>query len=212
VGTLISNPIATPEAMAARYTNQGAATGGFCFHSNVNGMWLLKECLESWNADGRSMTIADLVQAAARSDPAGIINVDGESLLLSGDMPERINHELKVAACQPIRDIPGNEARFARVIFDSLAARYATALADLEQMFDRKLSRIHIIGGASRNQFLADLTSQRTGIPVECGHPESSTIGNFAVQLAGSDNPGHAITRLGVRQWASRICASSPQP
>ena len=48
VGTLTSTPIATREAMTARYTNQGAATGGFCFHSNVNGMWLLKQCMESW--------------------------------------------------------------------------------------------------------------------------------------------------------------------
>ena len=44
----IAQPIATPEALAARYTNQGAATGGFCFHTNVNGMWLLKQCMDTW--------------------------------------------------------------------------------------------------------------------------------------------------------------------
>ena len=109
---------------------------------------------------------------------------------------------------QPIPDIPGNEARFARIIFESLAARYATALSDLERMLDRKLSRIHMIGGASRNRLLADLTSQRTGLPVECGHPESSTIGNFAVQLAASEGPNGRTKREAIRKWAERLCAA----
>jgi rhamnulokinase len=212
VGTLVSTPVATPEALAARYTNQGAATGDFCFHSNVNGMWLLKQCMESWSREGRSLTIPDLIQQAGRSAAAGIINVDAEPLLLSGNMPERINHELNLVGCQSISDVPGNEPRFARVIFESLAARYASALADLENMVGHKLTRIHIIGGGSRNQLLADLTSQRSVLPVECGNPESSTIGNFAVQLASSENPRQAISHSEVRRWASRLCASSHQP
>ncbi|WP_348261526.1 FGGY-family carbohydrate kinase [Telmatobacter sp. DSM 110680] len=212
VGTVVSIPIATPEAMAARYTNQGAATGGFCFHTNVNGMWLLRQCMESWASEGRSLTIPGLVQEAASCECAGIINVDADPLLLSGDMPGRINRELAATGSQTVPETPGNEALFARVIFESLATRYATALADLEQMLDRKMSRIHIIGGASRNQLLADLTSQRTGIPVECGHPESSTIGNFAVQVAASESPTRPATRFEVRQWAGRLCSCLPEP
>ncbi len=216
VGTLVPAPIASPEALVAHYTNQGAATGGFCFHSNVNGMWLLKQCMESWTSQGRCLTIPGLIEQAAHRAYPGIINVDAEALLLSGKMPDRINHELSAAGCQPIPDIPGNEPLFARVIFESLAARYATALADLEQILNRKLARIHIIGGASRNQLLADLTSQRTGLPVECGHPESSTIGNFAVQLAASEGSGQRsgqpLTRAAVRGWAERLCEISRQP
>jgi len=212
VGTIVSDPITTPEAMAARYTNQGAATGGFCFHSNVNGMWLLRQCMESWASDGSIMTVPDLVQRAASCACAGIINVDAEPLMLAGEMPARINRQLELAGHEPIPDVRGNEPRFARVIFESLATRYAAAISDLERMLERKMKQIHVIGGASRNQLLADLTSERTGLPVECGHPESSTIGNFAVQLAASESKGDAITRDGVREWASSLCASSVSP
>jgi rhamnulokinase len=212
VGTLVAQPFATPEALATRYTNQGAATGGFCFHTNVNGMWLLKQCMEAWTNAGRKISIDELIrQAAARTSP-GTINVDAEPLLLSGNMPERINEQITAAGHQPIPDVPGNEPLFARVIFESLAARYAVALADLEQMLHRKLDRIHIIGGASRNQLLADLTARRTSLPVDCGHPESSTIGNFAVQLATSEEPGGGVTREGVRRWASMLSNPIPQP
>jgi rhamnulokinase len=210
VGTLISQPVATPAALAARYTNQGAATGGFCFHTNVNGMWLLKQCMEAWYSTGRDINISDLIQQAAACEPAAAINVDAEPLLLAGNMPARINEQIVAEGHRPIPDEPGNEPRFARVIFESLAARYAAALADLEQMLHRKLDRIHIIGGASRNKLLADLTAQRTGLPVDCGHPESSTIGNFAVQLSACEEPTGKLTLEAVRRWAGVL--SEPVP
>ena len=168
--------------------------------------------MESWASEGRTVSVPDLVQRAASCACAGLINVDAEPLMLAGEMPARINRELELAGHGPIPDVRGNEPRFGRVIFESLAARYAIAISDLERILGRKMKRIHVIGGASRNQLLADLTSERTGLPVECGHPESSTIGNFAVQLAASESKGDAITRDGVREWASGLCASSVSP
>jgi len=212
VGTLVAQPIATPKALTARYTNQGAATGGFCFHSNVNGMWLMKQCIDAWTSVGRNVALSDLIQQATACNSAETINVDAEPLLLAGNMPARINEQITAAGHQPIADVPGNEPLFARVILESLAARYAIALADLELMLNRKLDRIHIIGGASRNRLLAHLTAQHTGLPVDCGHPESSTIGNFAVQVAASEESHARVTRNGVRRWASLLSNPIPQP
>jgi rhamnulokinase len=207
VGTLVSAAITTPEAMAARYTNQGAPAGGFMFHTNVNGMWLIKQCMDAWAAGGRPWKIEDLVAAASACPaPMDVIDVDAESLLLDGNMPERINAELSKLGLDPIPDIAGNEHAFARLIFESLASRYASALANLEQMLGRKLERIHILGGGSRNKLLSKLTSARTGLPVEAGEPESSTIGNLAVQLAASEADGQLINPDAVRKWAGRIC------
>ncbi len=206
VGTLTATPITRPEAMQARYTNQGAATGSFCFHTNVNGMWLIKQCMDSWAAQGRAWTIEDLVKRAAECKPAAILDVDAETLLLDGNMPERINHELELRRLDTIPDVAGSEPMFARLIFESLAARYATALGHLEQMLDRKLDRIHVLGGGSRNQLLLSLTSDRTGLPVEAGEPESSTIGNFAVQIGVGDSNGKPLCADAVRHWAGQLC------
>jgi rhamnulokinase len=207
VGTLIPRAVTTREALSALYTNQGAAAGGFCFHTNVNGMWLLKQCMDAWAASGRPSTVEDLVNGATQGpDSVGTVNVDADPLLLAGEMPRRINDELLRSGHQPIPDIAGNEPAFARVIFESLAKRYAAALKDLEKMLDRRLARVHVIGGASRNQLLADLTSHRTGIPVTRGHPESSTIGNFAVQLASSETENKPLFGERVRHWANRLC------
>jgi rhamnulokinase len=131
--------------------------------------------------------------------------MDAETLMLDSDMPARINSELVRLGHAPIPDIPGNEPIFARLIFESLAARYASALLSLEHMLNRKLNRIHILGGASRNKLLVQLTEQRTGLPVSIGHPESTTIGNFAVQLAASESNGQPLNPSSIRTWASRL-------
>jgi rhamnulokinase len=209
VGTLTDGPVTTQDAFDARYTNLGAATGDLCFHTLVNGMWLLKQCMESWNADGRVWQSEDLVALAATSGFPGIINVDAEPLLLDSDMPERINHQLWRRRWTTIPDVQGNEPVFARVIFESLAARYASALQSLEGMLGRKMEKIHILGGASRNKLLTELTAQRTGLPVEIGEPESSTIGNFAVQLAASEAENQLISPESVRKWAKALGTDS---
>jgi rhamnulokinase len=209
VGTLIQSPVTTEAAMRAGYTNQGAAGGGFCFHTNVNGMWILKQCLESWKQAGRAWEIPALIARAAECNASGIIPVDAPPLMLAGDMPERLNDELRKLGCAPIEDRAGNEPRFARLIFESLAARYKTAIQSLEEMLGRPIRRIHILGGGSQNQLLTRLTAEHTGLPVETGNVESSTIGNFAVQLAVAESPDGTLTRDALRRWARTL--STPQ-
>jgi len=207
VGTVIPAPITTREAMDAGYTNQGAASGGFCFHTNVNGMWILKQCLETWRKAGRTWELPDLIeQAAGRNDFPGTVNVDAPPLMLDGDMPARLNEQLRAGGHAAIDQAGGNDPLFARVIFESLAARYASALRSLEHMLSNSIRRIHILGGGSLNQLLTRLTAERTGLPVETGNVESSTVGNFAVQMASSEANGGALRTEAVRRWAHQLC------
>lgn len=210
VGAHIPRPVTSDEAMRSRYTNQGAAAGGFCFHTNVNGMWLIKQCMDHWSALGRHFSIEDLVERATACDPCGVIDVDAAPLLLDTDMPSRINHELKQRRLEPIPDSPGNEPLFARLIFESLAARYATALAQLQQILDRRIESVHVLGGGNRNRLLLTLTAERTALPVETGHAESSTIGNFALQMAAGEVSGKPLTMDAVRHWATMFCKTCP--
>ena len=205
VGTVIDRPVTAPEALDAGFTNQGAAAGGYCFHSNVNGMWMLKQCLDQWCAEGREVDLPSLIEKAAEvTTIPGLINVDSPPLLLAGEMPARINHELESLDFTSVPDIPGNEPVFARIIFASLAARYATVVKNLEALTGRSFQRITILGGGSRNKLLSRLTEESTGLPVFAGETEGSTIGNFAVQLAAGD-AGQPPSPEMVREWASRL-------
>jgi rhamnulokinase len=169
-------------------------------------MWILKQCLESWRREGRTWELQALIaQAAAVDEIPGIVPVDAPSLLLDGDMPARLNAQLRRAGCAEIADRAGREPVFARVIFESLASRYASALRSLENVLGCKLKRIHILGGGSLNPLLTRLTAERTGLPVEAGHAEGSTTGNFAIQLASSAAHGRPLRREAVQRWARRL-------
>jgi rhamnulokinase len=86
------------------------------------------------------------------------------------------------------------------LIFESLAARYASVLHSISEMTAKQFHKIYIVGGGSQNDLLNSLTEKSTGFPVVRGAVESSTIGNFAVQLAaldGNTSPEH------ITKWAT---------
>ncbi len=210
VGALTPIAVTTQAAFDAGYTNLGAATGDLMFHNIINSMWVLKQCMDSWAAQERPWKIEDIVKAAGEcSAPAGKLDMDAEALMLDTEMPQRINGELTRLGYDTIADVPGNEPLFARLIFESLAARYAQAIASLEQMLGRKFNAIHMLGGANRNKLLVRLTEELTGLPVEIGETESTTIGNFALQLAASEANGQPIGPEAVRKWARRLCVQN---
>jgi rhamnulokinase len=209
VGTITQTPVTTRHAFDAGYTNIGAAGGGLLFHSLINSMWVLKQCMDGWAAAGRPWPIEKLVQEAAACNAnvaTGVLDMDAPTLMLDSDMPQRINNELTRLGFEEIPDVAGNEPLFARTIFESLALRYASALANLEKMLGRKLDRIHMIGGATRNKLLIELTEKQTGLKVEIGETESSTVGSLAIQLAASEAEGERVTQAAIRTWAERLC------
>jgi rhamnulokinase len=209
VGTVTQTPVTTQHAFDAGYTNIGAAAGRLLFHSLINSMWVLKQCMDAWTAAGRPWKIEDIVQkAAACRAGTGVLDMDAETLMLDTNMPQRINDELKRLGFDEIPDVGGNEPLFARTIFESLALRYASALANLEKMLGRRLERIHMIGGATRNKLLIELTERQTGLKVEIGETESSTVGNLAAQLAASESGGQPVAREAVRKWAKVLCGN----
>jgi len=69
----------------------------------------------------------------------------------------------------------------------------------------KRLKRLFIVGGANQNTFLNRLTAEATKLEVYRGSPESSTVGNFAVQLAtleGSRDPITGAYAEPVARWA----------
>lgn len=184
LGMLLPETHRTPEARAAGFTNLGAAGGGVLFHSGAAGMWLLRQCMDTW--DRRSpWTLPDLIAAACSlPDPPDLLDLDDPAFLPPGDMPARINQQRLRRGLAPLPSGCESAPHYAGLIFHSLAARYAALLRRIGAIAGRQPQRICIVGGGSRNEYLNALTSAATGLPVECGAVESSTLGNFAIQSA----------------------------
>jgi rhamnulokinase len=206
VGTLIEQPRNGAAAAAENFTNLGAVGDRICFHKNVNGMWLIRQCSEEWASRGEPWEISALCAAAERVPcPEGLLDVDDPDLLLPERMPQRINAQRVKRGLTPLDESPANAPEFASLIFHSLAARYARVLDRVAFLTGKRLKRLFIVGGANQNTFLNRLTQEATRLEVFRGSPESSTVGNFAVQLAtleGSRDPITGAYAEPVARWA----------
>ena len=185
LGTVLDKPCATDEARRKNFTNLGGAGGKICFLKNVNGMWLLRQCMEHWQSLGYRRTISDLVDECAGLAPPDLpVDVDDGNLLLPGHMPDRINAQRKRLGYTPIPNGSCGIPLMTNAIFHGLARRYAEVLSDVQAIAGKRLKRLCIVGGGSKNSLLNRLTAELTGLDVVTGAAESSTIGNFAVQLS----------------------------
>jgi rhamnulokinase len=201
VGTLIDQPVTSVEACVAGFTNQGAAGDRVCFHKNVNGMWLLKQTLAQLWPDEQRSPMQDLIVAAELLPrPDALLDVDDPDLLLPGRMASRINAQRCKQGLATIEETPASLPQFASLIFHSLAARYAEVLRNAERFTGKRFLRLAIVGGGSLNRFLNRLTAEATGLHIYCGVAESSTIGNFAIQLATWEGQQNAPSR--IAHWA----------
>ena len=212
VGTLVEQPRNGPAEREENFTNLGAVGDRICFHKNVNGMWLIKQCTDAWAVAGRVWDVAELVAAAEKAEcPEGLLDVDDPELMLAGRMPERINAQRMAHGLEVLDESPDGAPVFASLIFHSLAARYAEVLERIALYSGKSLKRLFVVGGGSRNEFLNRLAREATGLEVFRGSAESSTVGNFAVQMAVLEGSRDAVTGAYAEQvsrWAGLFVAA----
>jgi rhamnulokinase len=206
VGSVLNAPCISDAARTKNFSNEGGIGGKTYFLKNVNGMWLLRQCMEHWQSQGKLWTAEQLIDACGSLPaPDRLLEVDDAELMLPGKMPERINSQLLRSGGVPIPEKVAMAPRVANLIFHSLAARYAAVLRDLGEVTKKPPKRLYIVGGGSRNAFLNRLTARATGLEVIVASTESATIGNFAVQLAalaGHYAPDVGVTSSAVAKWA----------
>ncbi|HTD21390.1 MAG TPA: FGGY-family carbohydrate kinase [Terriglobales bacterium] len=210
VGTLLDSPCMHDAARSKNFTNLGGAGGKICFLKNVNGMWLLRQCLQHWESRGWKCDIAELIkECETLPAPDYCFDVDAPGLLSSGDMPNKINAQRQHAGYQPFPEGDQGIALMVNSIFHSLALRYASVLNDIADATKKKMTRLYIVGGGSKNDYLNRLTAERTGLEVLVGSSESSTVGNFAIQLAAlrGDMTAAGVKHSSVAQWAGVLGA-----
>lgn len=213
VGTVLDSPCVTEEARKMNFTNLGGVGGTICFLKNVNGMWLLRQCIDEWEAAGQGWSLEDLLhQCLSLPEPRAFVDVDEPQLMSPGNVLAKINAQLARSGHQGFAtDIQGIPM-LANTIFHSLARRYAEVLATVGKITGKKLKRLFIVGGGSKNGLLNRLTAQYTGLEVITGSSECSTIGNFAIQIAALQNERNVARGVAaplVAQFAQALTLDS---
>ncbi len=181
MGVELDAPIINEQSLALNFTNEVGAENTIRFLKNIAGLWLLQECRRAWALAGREYSYGELSKLAAEAPPLGTL-VDPDAFPEPGRMPERISEYCR-ARGHAIADQPGTVTR---LILESLASTYHKVAANLETLTNRTISRIHIVGGGSRNQLLNQLAADATGKTVIAGPTEATAAGNILVQAMGA--------------------------
>lgn len=179
VGLELDAPVLTEESRAANFTNELGLDGTVRYLRNVAGLWVLNECLRDWRAQRLAVELPDLLAQAARETPLRtLIDLNQETFLHLGDMPDRVVEAARLAG-QPV---PLNPAQITRCLLDSLALAYRQAVHQASRLADRPVHVVHMVGGGIRNELLCRLTADATGLPVVAGPEEGTAMGNVLVQ------------------------------
>jgi rhamnulokinase len=179
VGVEIDAPVLTEDSRAANFTNERGVDGTIRYLRNVMGLWLLSESLRTWELQGSSPGLTDLLAQAA-DVPAGgpVFDPDNPVFLPPGDMPGRIARVLAAAG----ERVPATQPETVRCILDSLATTFAARVADAARLSGRQVDVIHLVGGGSQNTLLCQLLADAAGLPVIAGPVEATALGNLLVQ------------------------------
>jgi rhamnulokinase len=173
-GSLINDEVATQN-----FSNEGGVYGTVRFLKNVMGLWLLESCRREWKAAGMDVEYDTLfAEVSAAKEFKAFIFPDDPRFLNPPRMLDAIAEQLAETG-QEFEDSP---AAIAKVIFDSLAFRYASVLRSIKTLTGKGFSSIQILGGGGRNSYLNQMTANASGVTVQAGLTEATVVGNVLVQ------------------------------
>jgi rhamnulokinase len=189
VGVELTAPVLTEESRAANFTNELGVDGTVRYLRNVMGLWLLQECLRTWeNPD-----LGELLAGAAREPAfAAVVDADDPAFLPPGDMPARIAEACRRTGQEP----PATRAGVVRCVLDSLALAHRRAVRDAAALSGQEVRVVHVVGGGARNELLCRLTADACGLPVVAGPVEAAALGNVLVPARGLGALSGTLTEL----------------
>jgi len=180
IGMELDAPVITPQALKHNFTNEGGVNGTTRLLKNVMGLWILQGCRNHWTSKGHYPSYNELGELAATAPAfAHLIDPDDNSFLRTSDMLAAIN-QFCSKTHQPMPPSPG---AYVRCALESLAFKYRLVLRNLEQVCEKHIDQIRVIGGGSRNRLLNQFTADATRKRVIAGPVEATALGNVGIQI-----------------------------
>lgn len=179
MGVEVDKPIINEKTLEWNYTNEGSVGGKYRLLRNIMGLWIVQECKREWERGGENYDFGELVEMAEASEPfIAFIDPDHDLFYSPGDMPRKVQ-EFCAGSGQRV---PQTKGEILRCVFESLALKYRWSLDRLEEILQKSLDVLYIVGGGSKNKLLNQFTANAIKRPVVCGPTEATAIGNLMVQ------------------------------
>lgn len=187
-------PIINEASFRHNFTNEGGLDGTIRFLKNITGLWLMEQCRKEWTEGQVPTDVNELNALCLNSSLQSLINPDDPRFAHPDSMTAAIRDYLAETG----QELPQEPADYVRVIFRSLAKRYAEVVELLRAISPIDIQRLHVIGGGSKNNFLMQFAADALQIPVIAGPKEGTALGNALVQIRAAGLVGSLSQMRGI--------------
>ncbi|MFW5889346.1 MAG: rhamnulokinase [Bacillota bacterium] len=180
LGVELEKPVINKESLNNNFTNEIGLENKIRFLKNLTGLWLIQECKKIWNKENTSLDYNQITEAAKKAEPYLFrIDPDHHDFLNPENMVEAIKDYCKKTK----QYVPETIGEIARGIYESLSFKYAEVIKELENLTNKKIKYINIVGGGSRADLLCQYTANISRKQVIAGPVEATAAGNILAQL-----------------------------
>lgn len=182
MGTETCKPIINEVSYSYNLSNSSMAFQTNMLKKNIQGMWIIQQCRQAW---GNACSYEELVSMAQEIPENHLyIDVDMEEFYAPENMAKAVADAVK-------RDFGvtvnwKDQGLISRICYESLALKYRYYCDKILEAADKKITKIYILGGGSRNSLLNQFTANATGYPVYTGVTEGSSVANILLQAYGA--------------------------
>lgn len=179
VGMEIDKPLINEQVAKFNFTNEGGAFSTIRFLKNVMGLWIFESCRKEWEKIGVKTVYETLLAEVENVEEfCGYIFPDDERFLNPNSMLEAIESQL----IETGQKVYKNPVFVTKIILDSLAFRYASVLRMIENLNEKEIKGVQIVGGGGRNTYLNQMTANACSKTVKAGMIEAAVTGNALIQ------------------------------
>lgn len=179
LGVELPEPLINEDSQRLNFTNEVGYGHTIRFLKNISGLFVIQELKAEWALEGHEYDYTTLTRLAEEAEPFSFfIDPNRPSFATPGDMQKKI-----VAFCKETgQAVPTSDGAILRGVFESLALTYRHSMEGLESITGKKIERLHIVGGGSKNQLLNQFSANALGIEVMSGPDEATAMGNLLIQ------------------------------
>lgn len=177
IGVENERAITSRGALDANFSNEWGAYNTFRFLKNIPGMWFIQEIAKDFK---NQYTYGEMAKEAHKIAPY-LQTIDLEDKRFTN--PKNMVQELQDYCHEKNLIIPETVGELTMCIYSNLALAYASACQEIEELTNKKIDVLHVIGGGSNIELLNQLTADSTNKKIISGPGEATALGNILVQL-----------------------------
>ena len=178
LGLIQGHPITTPKALKCGFVNE-FGLDSILFVKNLMGLYLFENLRRFLLSQGHQITYSRMIEAASQAKPfSRFLDINSPLFFVSEDPISSVKQFLTSTGQKGIR----SWAEVCRAILEGLTFSYQQGLDDLQRITQKKLKRVCIVGGGSKNKLLCQMAADAMGLEVIAGPAEATAVGNLSVQ------------------------------